>query len=327
MSSMTPKRQVVREVCAKYPGSSTRALVRILMDKHGVFFDNENQTRNAVRYERGERSGYSRGKKVKVVDPIARTMPASEPPEFKSVEIKAGHKWLTLSDLHIPYHDKKAVESAVAYGKSVGVTALLINGDMMDCYSVSKHERDPRKLGIASEVERTAQFLDYVDDQLDLKRIVYKLGNHEERMYRYMCAHAGQLLDLPQFSWNSLLDLEGRGIELIESPWIMRMGKLTVLHGHEWGNGITNPVNPARGAFLRAGECCFVGHSHRTSHHNEATISGRQVATWSTGCLCDLNPRYRPVGNKWDHGFGIIDYRTKDWDVQTLRIIDGKVRK
>jgi predicted phosphodiesterase len=295
--------------------------------EYPVFFTNDTTTRNAVRYERGERTAYSRGDKRKVISPIPRTMPVAEPPEFKVVEIKPGHKWLTLSDLHIPYHDVKAIEAAVAYGKEQGVTALLINGDMMDCYSLSKHERDPRKIGIATEVERVKQFLDYIDGRLDLTRIVYKLGNHEERKYRFLCANAPQLLDLPQFSWENLLDLSARGIELVEAPWIMTMGKLTILHGHEWGNGISNPVNPARGAFLRAGECCFVGHSHRTSHHNEATISGRQVSTWSTGCLCDLNPRYRPVGNKWDLGFGIIDYRNEDWAVHTLRIINGKVHR
>ena len=49
------------------------------------------------------------------------------------------------------------------------------------------------------------------------------------------------------------------------------------------------------------------------------------MACWSTGCLCDLHPRYMPL-NKWNHGFAIVDLDTAGgFSVRNFRIIDGKV--
>ncbi len=87
------------------------------------------------------------------------------------------------------------------------------------------------------------------------------------------------------------------------------LGKLAVLHGHEMGkSGISSPVNPARGVFLRTMHTCLVGHGHRTSTHVEKDMFDREVAVWSTGCLCANNPEYMRIGKQnWGFAFVTVD--------------------
>jgi hypothetical protein len=51
----------------------------------------------------------------------------------------------------------------------------------------------------------------------------------------------------------------------------------------------------------------------------------RQIASYSTGCLCQLTPRYARV-NRWNHGFATLEAeKGGDWDIRNLKIIKGKV--
>ena len=49
------------------------------------------------------------------------------------------------------------------------------------------------------------------------------------------------------------------------------------------------------------------------------------MSTWSTGCLCDLHPDYRPLNN-WNHGFAIVEV-AKDgtFQVQNKTVINGTI--
>jgi len=86
------------------------------------------------------------------------------------------------------------------------------------------------------------------------------------------------------------------------------LSKLNVIHGHEFNNGgmVSNPVNPARGYFLRGSGVHVIGsHYHQSSQHSQKNLEQNVTSTWSTGCLCDLHPDYRPA-NSWNHGFAIV---------------------
>jgi hypothetical protein len=106
---------------------------------------------------------------------------------------------------------------------------------------------------------------------------------------------------------------------------MVKCGELCILHGHEWVKGLVNPVNPARGAFLRTIDCTLVGHGHRTSQHTETSTTGRQITCYSLGCLCQLHPDYA-VLNRWNHGFGVLDTtQAGEWRFVNYRILGGKV--
>jgi hypothetical protein len=124
----------------------------------------------------------------------------------------------------------------------------------------------------------------------------------------------------------NIFELQDLGIELIESRSRALFGSLNVIHGHEFGQSFFNPVNPARGLFLRAKTSTLAGHNHQTSSHHENNLNGKPTACFSMGCLCDLSPEYRPfAGTKWNHGFAIVDLDGETFRVHNHRIINGEV--
>jgi hypothetical protein len=117
------------------------------------------------------------------------------------------------------------------------------------------------------------------------------------------------------------------GIKIINSKQRAKFGSLNVIHGHEFGESVFSPVNPARGLFLRAKASILAGHNHQTSSHHENDLNGKPTACFSTGCLCDLEPDYRPFAfTKWNHGFAIVEVDGKEFYVHNYRIINEKVR-
>ena len=105
----------------------------------------------------------------------------------------------------------------------------------------------------------------------------------------------------------------------------IRLGKLNVIHGHEYRFSISNPVNPARGFFLRTKTHVLGSHFHQPSHHSETNLEGCMISAWSTGCLCNVHPEYSPINN-WGQGFAfVVVDKEGAFRVENLRIVGGKV--
>ena len=117
------------------------------------------------------------------------------------------------------------------------------------------------------------------------------------------------------------------GIEWVKDQRRIMLGKLPLLHGHELGRGFAPPVNPARGAFLKAVDHIMVGHHHQYSTHQAKTIMGKVIVTFSTGCLCHMNPKYARV-NQWAQGFADVEVsKGHAFDVRNYRIVNGTIYK
>jgi hypothetical protein len=136
---------------------------------------------------------------------------------------------------------------------------------------------------------------------------------------------APELYDNPEFRLDVLLDLFNLGIIYISQDKYIQLGRLAVLHGHEYINAITSPANPARTIFLRAKYNALVAHYHQTSSHTERSIDSSTISTWSIGCMCDLHPAFMPL-NKWNHGFAIYTRENDDfWNIENKTIIKRRV--
>jgi hypothetical protein len=126
--------------------------------------------------------------------------------------------------------------------------------------------------------------------------------------------------------FENIIKARARGIEIIGDKRPMKLNNLWGIHGHEYIGGISAPVNPARGLFLKAKVSTFQGHNHQTSEHTEPTLTGKMVTTWSLGCLSELHPAYMPL-NKWNHGFAEVDLDAngEDFEFRNKRIFKGKI--
>jgi predicted phosphodiesterase len=326
------KSKVARKYRDKFPENPTRQLAKIMFEENKEMFRDIEDARSILRYIEGKNADGSRRKSV-TDSKYFRTeprpynpykLPESEETKWIPYEIKGVSKLAVLSDIHIPYHSISALTAALDYIQGEGCDGMLLNGDLIDFYGLSRFMKDPRKRSVAHELKATNDFLDVLQG-LGLK-IFYKLGNHDERFEHYMMQKAPELLGIQEFELNYLLKLKERGIELISEKRIVKVNKLNIIHGHEFVGGISVPVNVARGLYLRGKVSAMQGHNHSVSEHTEPNMNGEITTTWSTGCLCELNPAYMPI-NKWSHGFAIVDIdkNKKDFHVKNFRILNGKV--
>ena len=238
-----------------------------------------------------------------------------------------------ISDAHWPFHDLRRDADGNFYGayltalqelKTAGVQSVVLNGDMMDCYQLSAHEKTEVKRSWRWELDVGKKMLAHLRTFFgDGVRIVYREGNHEERFQRYLARKASELQG--SIDIEAMLGMREHGIEWMPNRGKMTIGKLWVDHGHEWFGG--GGVVPARNFRMKAQENILVGHVHRTSQDLiRKPLDGSFISGWSVGCLCDLNPHYAPR-NGWNHGFAIVDLSPNgNFTVHNRTIINGVVR-
>jgi predicted phosphodiesterase len=303
-------------------------LGRKLYNENPELFPSQDAAYQAVRHKRGVH-----GKKNSVIAKFKKdskgvgfiyTMPASQETDWLPFELSTSRN-LILSDVHIPYHNEAALSAAVEHGKKLKPDCVILNGDTADFYSISRFLTDPKKRNLKNEVENVRHFLGWLRGQFPKARIIYKLGNHDERWANFIWIKAAELWDFEELQIEQVLDFENFGIEIVKDQKIIQIGKLSVLHGHEFPKGLTNAVNPARGNFLRGLESSLAGHLHRTSEHTETSMAGKIISCWSTGCLCGLNPGYSRI-NKTNHGFAFVElFGEGQFNVNNFRILNGRV--
>ena len=133
------------------------------------------------------------------------------------------------------------------------------------------------------------------------------------------------LLGVADFEIPHLLRFAEHRVEWLADKRIIKAGKLAILHGHELSNGLTAPVNPARGLWMKFKDSAIMGHCHQTSEHTEKTGNGKLMGCWTVASLCDLNPPYRPINN-FGHGCALVTiYKGGDFHVENKKIIGGKM--
>lgn len=262
-------------------------------------------------------SGPKKSSKLELPDSIHK--------EFPAERVDSDGWWLVMGDVHIPHHDRKTIELAVAEAKKRKCKGVLLNGDILDSHEVSRHDRDPSALRYVDEVERGKQFLEWLRKQLPAARIIYKEGNHEERLDAYIIGRAPALFGLEGVNLAGLLHFGDHGIESVRDRRVVQLGHLNVIHGHEFPGGTSSSVNPARGLYLKARSVAMCGHNHRTSEHHARDIKGKSEAAWSVGCACDLSPRWMPL-NDWNAGFAFVHLdKGGDFAVENKRVLNGRV--
>jgi len=327
------KSDIAREWRRKHPETPSLKLARLIMtSKDSVAFKSVEDARYRLRYIEGK-TGLKRKQHIKDT-PFVKDeprpynpykIPASDESEYTPFVI-TGHKRLAVfSDIHVPYHSIEAITAAVKFCKKEKPDGLLLNGDSIDFYRLSRFSKDPRKRNFAGELDTFKALIEVFERELNCK-IYFKVGNHEERYENFLNEKAGELKGVEEFEFENIIKARARGIGFISDKRVIKINELHGIHGHEYVGGISAPVNPARGLFLRGKTSCFQGHNHQTSEHTEPTMAGKMITTWSIGCLSELHPAYMPL-NKWNHGFALIDLdpNGEGYEFRNKRIYKGEV--
>lgn len=206
-----------------------------------------------------------------------------------------------LSDIHLPYHDRYALVTALKEIKEVGVDAIYINGDLMDAYQLSKHEKNKLNRTFKYEVDMTRLFFSEMRSQFPTEDMYFKIGNHDQRFDRYIMDNADQLNGLIDLA--DVLHLRDHNVKMVQSMTRTIAGKLNILHGHELP--VKGALNHARAIMMKVSSNVLVGHFHRSDRSYMRDLEGEVHAVFGSGCLCKLNPKYMPINN-WNHGWTLV---------------------
>lgn len=311
-----PARTLAREACKRWPKTfatieRARSAVRLVLGVKGKRDRHDNRNINGRFYRKARPAGFH-------IPAGIRQLPAP-------LNFSAQGKWLVISDPHVPYHDETALHAALEHGVKSGCKHVCINGDFYDFGTLSKYERDPEVRNAEEELQTGREILAQIAKAFRGHH-VFKIGNHEDRYERYLASRSPDLAMCEHFRLSKFLDLDALGFEMVASKQEYSIGKLPMYHGHELPKGLTNPVNIARGLYLRTQEAGLTSHWHRTSTHTETSArKGRMVVCYSIGALCGLKPPYGPV-NSWNHGFATIEVASDGtYEVENKTILDGKV--
>lgn len=322
---------LARALVDKFPDSSMHQLARILYRDNKERFRDVHAARVIISRVCGR---MGKGCRVKVTHPLPprdrswNKCPPSLAEPWEPFVLPTPCRVLSLSDAHVPYHAPKAIEAAVEHArKHYKPDVLLLNGDHADFYSISRWERDPKKRYLVKELGIVDDSLGWLKGKFPKALRAYKCGNHDERWDKFIWNRAPELWDLPQCRLDAILHLEKHGFEFVTDQRPVMAGNLPVFHGHELGKGIFSPVNPARGAYLRAAHTILIGHSHVPSTHAQPDLWHSETTCWSQGCLCDLRPEYARI-NKWAWGFAVIEVDNKgEFNLHNFKVTkEGKVR-
>jgi len=325
------KSDLVREYLVRFPDHADLTMAKKIYKENPLMFTTVESTRSLVRMVRGKMGPYNIKDKSLHTEKTYDTNPYKLPDSEEKIREPyvlplADNNILLISDLHIPYHNIKAITLALDYGKEQKVNTIIINGDLMDFYHMSRFERDPRKRSIKFEFDSTKAFLVILRESFPNAQIYWLKGNHDVRYEHWLMSKAPEVFDDPYYQLEERLKLNEQRIHLIGDKTLVKAGKLHIHHGHLFFRGFMAPVNSARGLFMKAKQSTICGHVHKISEHTETNLDGEMTTTWTTGCLCELSPDYSPFANNYAHGFAHIKVNSDDtYSVKNFRIYKGKL--
>lgn len=307
---------IILESLKKFPNSPSKTLARKIYDENSAYFKSFDNVYSQVRYYRGQAGSISRKAlrnkefqkelKVKVMNNFV-SLPSSLSQKRGTFIFPTGCKKLgIIGDLHIPYHDEDAIETACDKMEQEGVDSILINGDLLDFYQLSFHEKDPRKVHFKDEIESGKQFLEYMRSRFPDIPIYFIPGNHENRFERYLKLKAAELLDMDEFRLDVILHVAEYKIEYIPFRTKVIFGDFVIEHGDKIPGA--GGVVPARTALMKLKTNCIINHFHKSSQSSQrvyGTSESTTIRAYSLGCLCELAPDYMEI-NEWNHGFAIL---------------------
>lgn len=310
--------------------TSKSSLAQLLIEEKPLLFNDKEHARSVIRHVTGANGNKSGINTHGHAFQRYTDMPDGDVEPFLPYVIPHGITGV-LSDIHIPYQCNQSLDWVHNILVQRDIDNLVLLGDIVDCYQASDFDKDPSKASLAQEFDMLCTWFYQIKRIYNGVKIIYKIGNHEERWERVLKRKAPMLWGIEIFRFEKLIPYlyyqkfgEELNIDIVSDKRILHAGKLNLVHGHEFGRGMFNPVSPARRLLLQSYACALQGDSHIVSENTKKDINGKLIGTWSIGCLCKLNPPYKPI-NDWMNGFAIVEHDQDGFfEVENKKFIDKK---
>lgn len=202
---------------------------------------------------------------------------------------------LSISDTHVPY--QLPVSTFKDY---VGIVDVLqLNGDMLDCQSISKFPKTYR----VSMIEEMIQGRQYIIDLIEYikpKKVVINYGNHELRFQNYLSKNLDD--DMLQLMPQTALDLicvDGfnhydkrnktktrfepicnvfEDVEIVYTgDWKCKIGKAWFVHPSAFSSGMLKTAEKAMDYLFRTDkekfDCVVMSHTHKLGSYVQGEVN------------------------------------------------------
>ncbi len=203
-------------------------------------------------------------------------------------------------DFHLPFHPVKAVQNWIQFLRDTGADAVVLNGDVLDCHSLSSFSKAPDGPGLRHELELGKRLLAEVRSAVGpAAELAYMEGNHEARLSRRLMENPG-LYGLPELNLENLLELRRVGASHWTYGKVWTLGALTVRHGDRVSaaSGATARNELDRGGY----DHVIIGHVHRVGWVHKRGALRHQQALENGGFFDRAQCEYEPNPN-WQNGF------------------------
>jgi predicted phosphodiesterase len=220
-------------------------------------------------------------------------------------------KWIVISDIHRPFHNKILWSKVLKLIKDIGtgLHGIVLAGDYLDLYTLGSYNTE--SLANLSGLTLQDEYIDGLEGIDELEQVlhkkakkVYLYGNHEDRYFRHIkekdnAKYGGALLNpvealyLNEKNWTVLTDWMSDYFTLGEH--------LDIIHG------IYTSVHSAKTHLDKTGHSVMFGHTHRVQCYHTGN-----KASYNIGGLYDINSKgftYMPRLQRqmWANGFALVN--------------------
>lgn len=218
---------------------------------------------------------------------------------------------LQLSDTHIPFQDDDLMEVWLKMAKKLQPDGIDIIGDLIDCYTLSRFDKNPRrKPDIQLEIDEAATFLRRMREACPKADIRYTEGNHENRLERMLWGNAKVLAPIRNLTIPQLMDLKDLEIKYYVAASPYRIGDLYYLHGDvtRKQNFSKSPGGRAAADIAKAiGGSVLMGHTHQMGYSAFRTWE-RMLESYEIGCMCRYDMEYCVGVPPWQQGWSVTEH-------------------
>ena len=245
--------------------------------------------------------------------------------------MKGEKKYMIIGDIHAPFQDNNAMDIVYRYMDYYKPNEVIINGDFIDFYNISRFDKNPsRKEDLQQEIITSRKILGEIREHNPEAKITLLEGNHDYRLQNFVWRNP-ELEGIQELKLKNLLQLDKYDINFIgvdgdywkNDNGHYKVNELLIMHGDNRLNGARTSGYSgysAKNTMMTMQNSVAINHTHRLAMVNHTTPYGTLIGL-ECGCLC------KPTGTaNWQQGFVTFEsYRKKNYNYRTHLIKDNKL--
>jgi len=236
------------------------------------------------------------------------------------VNLPDGTKIVVLPDIHVPAHHKLILWAILQFLKDYQPHIVILIGDVADVFALSRWPAPPRAVkNMQAELDQTRRLVDEILEASGCHWCFYIMGNHEDRIRRYLTDPAPGVANIVNFTTREpILSFHGLMGYKPGDP-VTFIYDLAEAGGFGGGIRVNDDITFHHGFIVRGkpgaspradadrfGQSTVHGHTHRLGMTARETTSGT-IRAIELGNLVEPTHSYMSYANllnNWHHGLG-----------------------